>query len=117
MTSLSCVHFLIALKIMFTPHLGPVKQIISQIFFTVITERGFSSSNYMGYVFMIMGNLGPEQQRIQTEVLGHSLVRLLICLHRSLVHSALLASLARSAVLTCSFTHFAHSLACGTVND
>ena len=37
---------------------------------------------------------GPEQLKIKTEVLSHSLVRSLAPL-----------------------THFAHSLACGTVND
>ena len=45
---------------------------------------------------------GPEQQKIQTEVQGHSLVCSLVHSHRSLVRS-----LAR----------FTHSLARGTVND
>ena len=45
---------------------------------------------------------GPEQPKIQTEVLGHSLVPLLVCSHCSLVR--LLA-------------YFAHSLARVTVND
>ena len=33
------------------------------------------------------GHGGPEQPRIQTGVLGHSLVSSLVCLHRSLVYS------------------------------
>ena len=45
---------------------------------------------------------GPDQPRIQTGVLDHSLVCLLIRLHRSLVPS---------------LAHFAHSLARGTEND
>ena len=44
---------------------------------------------------------GRKQTRMLIEVLGHSLVRLLVCSHRSLV---------------CSFAHFAHSLARGKVN-
>ena len=50
----------------------------------------------------VIVHCGPEQPKIQTEVLGHSLVLSLVCLHRSLV---------------CSLAHFAHSLARGTVND
>ena len=48
---------------------------------------------------------GPEQPRIQTEVLGHSLIHSLVCLHRSLICSQ------RS--LICLLAHFAHSQACG----
>jgi len=44
---------------------------------------------------------GRKLPRIQIGVLGHSLVRLLVPSHRSLV---------------CSLAHFAHSLARGTVN-
>ena len=86
---------------------------------------------------------GPEQPRIQTDVLGHSLVCSLVRSHRSLdclLRPACLltrsAALMRSAALTCSLAldcllrsrpplrslvcslaHFAHSLARGTVND
>ena len=45
---------------------------------------------------------GPEYPKIQTEVLGHSLVRSLVRSHRSFVRS---------------LAHFAHSLARGTVID
>ena len=45
---------------------------------------------------------GRKLPRIQIGVLGHSLVRLLVPSHRSLVRS---------------LAHFAHSLARGTVND
>ena len=63
------------------------------------------------------GHCGPDPPNTQTKVLGHSLVRLI---HTSrFAHafacSALLALLTRSAALT-SLAHFAHSLACGTVN-
>ena len=71
-------------------------------------------------VILLAVHYGPEQPRIQNEVLGHSLVRSLALLTHSLARSAhsfawyaLIASLTRSAALT----HFAHSLACGTVND
>ena len=87
---------------------------------------------------------GPEQPRIHTEVLDHSLVCSLVCLHRSLVrllHPAHFAhslaslifsraSLTQSLALYCllcsraprrslvpSLTHFTHSLARGTLND
>ena len=60
---------------------------------------------------------GPEQPKSQTEVLDHSLVHLLVHLHHSLV--CLLRSACFARVLRCahSFTHFALSLACGTVNN
>ena len=57
-----------------------------------------------------MVHCGPEKPRIQTEVLGHSLVRL----HRSLVCLLRTARFARALVR--SLAHFAHSLARGTVN-
>ena len=55
---------------------------------------------------------GPDQPRIQTEMLGHLLIHLLV---RS--HCSLACLLTRSAVLTCLLAHFTYSLACGTVND
>ena len=55
----------------------------------------------------ITPHCGPEQPKIQSEVLGDSLVRSLIRLHRSLVR------LLRSARFARSFAHFAHSLARG----
>ena len=57
---------------------------------------------------------GPKQPRIQTEVLGHSLVRSLIRSHRSLVCLLRTARFARAH----RYTHsLAHSLAHGKVND
>ena len=53
---------------------------------------------------------GPHQPRIQTEVLGHLLVRSLVCSHRSLVHLLRTTRFARA--LYC-----ANSLTRGTVND
>ena len=60
---------------------------------------------------------GPKQPKIQTEVLGHSLVCSLSRLHRSLV--CLLRTTCFACALHCahSLAHFAHSLARGTVND
>ena len=55
---------------------------------------------------------GQKQPRIQTEVLGHSLVRSLA----PFTCSGLLASLAPSAALIRLLAHFAHSLARGKVN-
>ena len=51
---------------------------------------------------------GLEQPKIQTEVLGHSLVRLLVCSHRSLV------CLFRTACFACAL-RCAHSLACSLI--
>ena len=45
---------------------------------------------------------GPELPKVKTEVLGHSLVRTLVCSHRSFV---------------CLLAHIAYSLARGTVNE
>ena len=56
---------------------------------------------------------GPEQPRIQTEVLGHSLVHSLIRSHRSFVH--LLCTDCFARVLHCAY--LPHSLAHGTVNN
>ena len=63
---------------------------------------------------------GPEQLKIQTEVLGHSLVRSLVRSHRSLVELAPPCSLRSRAPLRSlvrSLAHFAHSLTRGTVNN
>ena len=53
-------------------------------------------------MFLVFVHCGPEQPKNPMLVLGHLLVRLLIRSHCSLVRS---------------LTHFAHSLAHGTVND
>ena len=71
------------------------------------SARGTYYAEYGGCYF-VTPHYGPEYPGIQTAVLGHSLVHLLICLHHSLICSALLPS------VTCSITH---SLACGKVND
>ena len=63
---------------------------------------------------------GPDQPRIQTKVLGHSLVLSLVFLTAHLfAYSALLASLAHSAALCCAhwFVRSLTTLARGTVND
>ena len=64
---------------------------------------------------------GPEQQRIRTEVLGHSLIRSLVCSHRSLVclllTTCFVSALRCAHLLARSLTHFGHSRARGTVND
>ena len=52
---------------------------------------------------------GPEQPRIQTEVLGHSLVRSLIRSQRSLVF---LLRTAHFAALSCLLARSLHSLPC-----
>ena len=57
---------------------------------------------------------GLKQPKIQTAVLGHSLVRSLVHSHRSLVR--LLRSRPPLRSLIRSLAHFAHSLARGTVN-
>ena len=64
-----------------------------------------------------MSHYGLKQPEIQTAVLGHSLVRSLICLHRSLVRLLRPAHFARALRCADSLAHFAHSLAHGTVND
>ena len=64
-------------------------------------------------------NCGPEHLKIETEVLGHSLVCLLVRLHRSLIKLAppyLLCSRAPLRLFVRSLAHFAHSLTRGTVN-
>ena len=58
---------------------------------------------------------GRKQPRIQTEVLGHSLVRSLIRSHRSLIRLLRTARFARCSLVR-SLAHFAHSLARGKVN-
>ena len=64
---------------------------------------------------------GPEQPRIQTAKLGHSLVRLLVrshCLLVRLLRTARFARALRCAYsLARSLAHFVHSLAHGKVND
>ena len=71
---------------------------------------------------------GPKQQRIQTEVLGHSLIHSLVRSHRSLIRMLRTARFARAlrcahsfarslTSLTPSLPHFAPSLARGKVND
>ena len=59
---------------------------------------------------------GPEQPRIQTALLGHSLVRSLVRSHRSLVRLLQTARFARALRCAHSLAHFAHSLARGKVN-
>ena len=56
---------------------------------------------------------GRKQPRIQSEVLGHSLVRLLVCSHHSLVRLLWTTRFARAFCCAHSFAHFAHSLARG----
>ena len=64
---------------------------------------------------------GPEHERIQTEILGQSLVRSLIRTHRSLV--CLLRTTRFARALCCapwlarSLAHSAYFLVPGTVND
>ena len=60
---------------------------------------------------------GPKQPRIQTEVLGHSLVRSLVRSHCSLVRLLRTARFACALHCAHSLAHFAHSLARVTVND
>ena len=63
---------------------------------------------------------GPEQPKIQTKKLGHSLVPSLIHLHHSLVELARpcwLCSRSPLCSLVRSLAYFAHSQVCGTVND
>ena len=64
---------------------------------------------------------GLEQTRIETQVLGHLLVRLLVRSHCSLVRLLRTAHSLRSRAplcsLVCFLAHFAHSLVRGTVND
>ena len=54
---------------------------------------------------------------IKTVVLGHSLIRSLVPLTRSLASDCSLCSRPPLRSLVCSLVHFAHSLARGTVND
>ena len=44
----------------------------------------------------VISHCGPEQPKIHTEELGHSLVRLLVCSHRSLVGLLQIARFARA---------------------
>ena len=60
---------------------------------------------------------GPEQPRIQTEVLGRSLIRLLVRSHRSLPRLLRTTRFANKLRCTHLFAHFAHSLTRGTGND
>ena len=59
---------------------------------------------------------GLEQTRIETKVMGHSLVRSRIRSHRSLVRLLRTARFARALRCAHSLAHFAHSLARGKVN-
>ena len=60
---------------------------------------------------------GAEQPRVQTEVLGQPLVHLLVRSHCSLICLLRTAWFALLRSLIRLLTHFAHSRACGTVND
>ena len=62
-------------------------------------------------------HFGQKHPRIQTEVLGHSLVRSLAPLTRSLAPDCSLRSRPPLRSLIRSLAHFAHSLARGKVND
>ena len=64
--------------------------------------------------FFLRLHRGPEQPRIQTEVLGHSLVCLLVHSHHS--HIRLLRPTHFARVLRCARL-LAHSLARGKLND
>ena len=59
---------------------------------------------------VLAGHSEPERARIQTEVLGHSLVRSFACTANSLTCSAQLALLARSAALTRTLARSLRSL-------
>ena len=63
---------------------------------------------------MSASHYGPEQPRIHTEVLSHSLARSLVPLHCSFVH---LPHFAPLHSLISMLPHFAHYLALDTVND
>ena len=69
---------------------------------------------------LALRHYGPKQSRILTAVLGHSLDRLFVRSHRSLVRLLRTARFARALrcahSLTRSLAHFAHSLARGKVN-
>ena len=64
---------------------------------------------------MLQVHCGQEQPRMQTEVVGHSLVRLLVCSHHSLVRLLRTARFARALHCAHLFAHFAHSFARGKV--
>ena len=69
------------------------------------------------FVFSQFFHSGSDQPRIGTKVLGHSLVRLLAPLTRSLAPDCLLRSRPPLRSLVRSLAHFAHSLARGKVNN
>ena len=63
----------------------------------------------VGRFLKIWWHCGPEQPRIQTEVLGHSLVHSLVRWHRSLVRFLRTARFARAFRCARSLAHFAPS--------
>ena len=69
---------------------------------TEAASRGVASMRSVSSREALPRHYGRKPPRIQTEVLGHSLVRSLVRLHRSLVRS---------------LAHFAHSLARGKGDD
>ena len=74
---------------------------------------------YSGFV-LFESHCGPEQPRIQTAVLSHSLVLSLVRSQRSLVELAPHYSLRSRALLRSlirSLAYFTHCLVCGIVND
>merc|ERR1719383_1265626 len=72
----------------------------------------------MTYIVLVAPlHCGPEQPKIQTEVLGLTLVRSLAPLTRSLAPDSSLRSRPPLRSLARSLAHFAHSQARGTVID
>ena len=80
--------------------------------FTIIGMSTFVTDHFLVATF----HCGLGQTRIQTEVLGHSLVRSLAPLTRSLTPDCSLRSRPPLRSLVRSLAHFAHSLARGKVN-
>ena len=87
------------------------------IVFSLIRFSLFNSSPNSHFSSLFF-HFGPERPKIQNEVLGHSLVRLLVCSHHSLVRllrpthfARALCSRALPRSLVRSLAHFAHSLA------
>ena len=81
-----------------------------------LKTTSMQSSFYNDHCQVAM-HCGPEQPRIQTEVLGHSLVRSLAPLTHSLTPDYSLCSRPPLRSLVRSLAHFAHSLARGKVDD
>ena len=82
----------------------------------------FLSASILFNPLFTLSLCGPEQPRIQTEVLGHLLVRSIVCSHcsvltRSLAPHYSLHLRAPLRSLICLLAHYAHSLAHGKVRD